>query len=75
MITHDKNNSNRSKLKKLEQNPNPKDTRQAKISKKAETRNITDYGPRLSGWGFRTKKDKETVAAIIKENNQKEQKK
>ena len=74
-VTHDKNDSNRSKVRRLEKNPNPKDERPAKISKKSETRNVTDYGPRLSGWRFHTKKDKETVNAIIKENNQKEHEK
>lgn len=70
-ITHDRNNSNSSKVRKLDVNPNPSDKEKAKIHKKAKREKAVNMGPRLKGWEFKTKKDRETVNEIIKENNQK----
>ena len=70
-ITHDRNNSNSSKLRQLEANPAPNDKEKAKINKKAKREKAVNMGPRLKGWGFKTKKDRETVNQIIKENNKK----
>lgn len=74
-ITHDEKGSNRSKTKPLEKNPNPNDSRPARISKKAEEFLDKDLGPRLKGWRFWSRKDKEIVLKIIEENNKKEHKK
>ena len=70
-ITHDSSGSNRSKTKGLEKNPNPKDNRPARIKKKAKIKSEKDFGPRLKGWKFWTKKDQDTVNELIKKNNQK----
>lgn len=71
-ITHDTNSSNRSKVKPLEHNPNPKEKgKKAYIKKKAEKKKAEDFGPRLKGWKFWSKKDKDTVIEIIEKNNKK----
>lgn len=74
-ITHDRSGANRSKTKPLIENPNPKDAEKARIKKKAERKSKKDFGERLKGWGFRNKKDRETVQEIIAKNNQKPPKK
>lgn len=67
VITHDKHNSN--KTKPLLMNPNPKDDRPAKVKKKAEIRPLSQFAERQKGWSIRCKQDKETITALIKENN------
>ncbi|MBQ8291902.1 MAG: hypothetical protein IJX88_05305 [Clostridia bacterium] len=68
-ITHDEKGANRSKTKALDKNPNPKDDRQARIKKKAEVHDEKNLGPRLKGWSFWTQKDRDTVNALIRQNN------
>ena len=70
-ITHDRSGANRSKSRPLDKNPNPKDPEKARVMKKATVKNEKDMGARLKGWGFQTKKDRETVSQIIQENNKK----
>ena len=68
VITHDKNNSNRSKVKPLDKNPSNNDTQPAKIHKKARLINQALCGKRYKNWSFKTKNDREKVKKIIEEN-------
>ena len=71
-LTHDSNKSNRSKVKALEYNPNPKKRgEKAYIKKKAEKKKSEDFSPRLKGWQFWSKKDKDLVQELVKKNNKK----
>ena len=45
--------------------------KKAYIKKKAEKKKAEDFGPRLKGWKFWSKKDKDTVIEIIEKNNKK----
>ena len=74
-ITHDRKGANHSKTVKLEKNPNPRDSVNARIKKKAQEKSEKDFGERLKGWSFQTEKDKKTVNEIIKQNNQKDNEK
>lgn len=68
VITHDKKNSNRSKVIKLDKNPSPNDTQEAKIHKKARIINQNLCSKRHKNWSFKTKNDKEKVKKIIEDN-------
>lgn len=66
-ITHDKNKSNRSKITKLNSNPNPKDRTTAYVYKTPNVTETKNLGNRLP-WKITSKEDKETIKVIIEKN-------
>lgn len=65
-LTHSKITKNTKNIK-LEQNPNPKDSRRSYVRPVAEKEKANKFGKALNGWKF-SKKDKKIINKIKKKS-------